>query len=928
MAVNAFDVITYGNGDFLRMVFNGVAAIFGEDDYMLAMRTAALLGFLAVLIKAAFSKQSLTNFTAFMGMLVFYMAVVVPKINVQVVDRITKESFIIANVPIGLGATASFFSITGDYLARKFETIYSLPNGINYSESGMLFPQSTFQAAQNFQISDPELRENMQKYMLNCVYFDGLGQNRFSPTALIQAKDLMDFFEKNTSKNVTQFIYTDNGVAQPAVTCSKAITNYFKDKMYNKDQIKNMLAQSGASFIQRKDFKNDADVAAYKAKSKAAFEHQFSTNQQYDSMAVQFSLINELQPVMERFGQEASQLGYIFKKAKEDRRLKNTTAFAEALWTLPKMRDLYEAFLYAIFPIVILMSLVLPAKVPVPYITMLVWINLWAPIYSIIHFAITYWTRASMLNSGLNTNGFNALNVPQLAEHAADMANIAAWLAASTPVIAYMIVSKSGAMMSQLTSRAMQGYEQAAAKASDEIVAGKGTYHGVSWTQNSTPEASAAMTPNNGQGYTREYTNSNATGVKVDSQGNTFLDRAKSELGVDINKAIADTERNGQAHAQSVNYEKQTAATLSTANDNGLHTVKETLHALSSQHGKDSNYALSQNAVIEKARSHIKDAAEQYQRETGVVISADAVTQLGLEESLGFKAGIPVVGVGPSFEVKGTMGAGINTSNRDSISTADLKAFKESNNFSDAVKRITQDTKTLNEKFSGTDTHSRNNALNSTIGSISQAQLSHNQAVHNVDEMKSNYEASRQYSTAIGISLNDGFKRAVGDEKLEMMLNKLQSPNAVIRNEGVKDIFNAAQTYGFSDTKIKSDEQYNRDKSEFEQRHQGGVNAGHKNNIAAVMIPLTAVEPGPTTPADPAADGMAAATISYYGTPLTTAAEPTDAKITKGTVDQNQEEAKNRAAVINQGAVAVAGQAVIKGVESTVDKMKTNLGKK
>ena len=49
-----WEVIAYGSGDMLRMIFTAIASIFGNSDYKAAMQTAGMLGFVTVLFKAAF----------------------------------------------------------------------------------------------------------------------------------------------------------------------------------------------------------------------------------------------------------------------------------------------------------------------------------------------------------------------------------------------------------------------------------------------------------------------------------------------------------------------------------------------------------------------------------------------------------------------------------------------------------------------------------------------------------------------------------------------------------------------------------------------------------------------------------------------------------------------------------------------------------
>ena len=54
-----FEVFTYGGGEFLRVTFNAVAAMLGNGDYLTALKAAATIGLLAVLVQAAFKGSAM-----------------------------------------------------------------------------------------------------------------------------------------------------------------------------------------------------------------------------------------------------------------------------------------------------------------------------------------------------------------------------------------------------------------------------------------------------------------------------------------------------------------------------------------------------------------------------------------------------------------------------------------------------------------------------------------------------------------------------------------------------------------------------------------------------------------------------------------------------------------------------------------------------
>ena len=81
------EVVTYGGGEFIRDMFNAVAAIVGLGSFGSAVRLALVLGLLYTLFIVAFSMNFMTTIRWFVGTLLIYTCLLVPKVDVQVVDR-------------------------------------------------------------------------------------------------------------------------------------------------------------------------------------------------------------------------------------------------------------------------------------------------------------------------------------------------------------------------------------------------------------------------------------------------------------------------------------------------------------------------------------------------------------------------------------------------------------------------------------------------------------------------------------------------------------------------------------------------------------------------------------------------------------------------------------------------------------------------
>ena len=195
-----WEVIAYGSGDFLRMIFTAIASIFGNEDYKAAMQTAGMLGFVAVLFKAAFDRNVMANFRWFIGVITFIMMVLVPKNTVIINDRVNPaNSAVINNVPIGLAATASFFSFTSDWLARSFETIFSMPNDVKYTSNGLLFAHKLYETSRRLRFPNDRINNNFSEFFSSCVVVDGVGHNRFTWGEVLRSSNLINFFDTRGS---------------------------------------------------------------------------------------------------------------------------------------------------------------------------------------------------------------------------------------------------------------------------------------------------------------------------------------------------------------------------------------------------------------------------------------------------------------------------------------------------------------------------------------------------------------------------------------------------------------------------------------------------------------------------------------------------------------------------------------------------------
>ena len=135
------EVITYGGGEFVRDVLNGVAALVGVGAFGSAIRLSLLLGLLFALFQTAFNMNVMSMIRWFVTTLIIYLCLMVPKVTVQVTDRFDPAlpGASVSNVPIGLALVASITTTVGDSFTDLTETAFTLPNDLEYQQNGFIF---------------------------------------------------------------------------------------------------------------------------------------------------------------------------------------------------------------------------------------------------------------------------------------------------------------------------------------------------------------------------------------------------------------------------------------------------------------------------------------------------------------------------------------------------------------------------------------------------------------------------------------------------------------------------------------------------------------------------------------------------------------------------------------------------------------------
>ena len=670
-----WDVIAYGSGDFLRMVFTAVASIFGNAHYLGAIQAAFFIGFLTMLARSAITHDVMTGTRWFAAALVLNLALIVPKTTVVITDRVLPtNAAVVNNVPLGLAATAGLFSYTGDWFSRAFETVFTVPGAMRYTENGLLFGHKVLEASRTMVISDERIYLNFTEFFSSCVVVDGVGHGRFSWEDVLEANDLIAFFGAHVAAHAARFKYTTTTGVEQILPCRSGFVGSLQPELTALTD--NIMNTGIRGFIANAETAATA-LTKFKTDLPPAIQYLTGITITPQNLVLQTALSNTMGNSMLRMAQSLQDSAFVAQYARQwaenERRTTYQTMGRIAEEKLPLLRALIEAFLYAIFPIIVLTALILPTAVPLTYVTALFWINLWPPLYAILNFFISYYSQGVLTElSSLHGSGFNAMANTQLTEYVSDMVATSGYLVSSLPIISWMLVSRSGALAAMFASRIMQGYDASVAGAAEQLTRGEGQMGGVHFRQTNEhggfgPHPQGVLAPDNNV-LTDTVTRS-GSGLFVAGGGEPFVEQRQSHspVGVSLAKemtshtsqdlihAHTDVEQSRESWSESTTRLGTTVGAL--INTTGEHTA----------HGR--NVSETEGSVHEALTKDTRHAVDEWATHNALRLSNDE--KAGIVGAVQTKLG---VNLGPAGVA--TTGS-LNVGSEEMRSRSDIQAYAD-----------------------------------------------------------------------------------------------------------------------------------------------------------------------------------------------------------------------------------------------------------
>ncbi|MDE0455160.1 MAG: conjugal transfer protein TraG N-terminal domain-containing protein [Gammaproteobacteria bacterium] len=474
------EIFTLGGGTYLVDLLNAVAAITSGGAYVTLAQLAGAAGLAWVLFRTAFGGSWKDNGKWILMFVAVWGAMIVPKATVRVVDRLDPAlaPSVVADVPIGLALFASVTSEIGDGLTQLTEQAFSLPNDLAYRRHGMIFGARLAAEATRLEVTDAVFARNLRDYARQCVFYalllghvsaDDLRESTDlwalvtstsrSPSAGASPARMVEFATRNSS----------GGVDRAVVTCADAAGRL--------NALWTAEVQRAGGVFGRRLFPGAATDALARAELMAALPaaHDFLIGASRSAAEVirQQMLLNALHAAGEQWASEAGNAPALAAYTEARAEAQTVAAYRaigrQAETWVPMLKIVFECLYVGAFPLAVLLMLT-PAGAAIfkSYLSGLVWLQSWGPLYAILHRIAMGEAAERMGAVALMPGGDVGVSLVAQAgirAVAADVAVMSGYLSMSVPFLAAALAFGVSRMTSLATSVLHVGQEAAGAAA-------------------------------------------------------------------------------------------------------------------------------------------------------------------------------------------------------------------------------------------------------------------------------------------------------------------------------------------------------------------------------------------------------------------------------------------------------------------------------
>lgn len=450
-----FEIYAYQNSESLFGIFNAVAALMGSPTYASAVAAMAFCGFVAAALAYAFAPEKLQGWKWIATVVLVYSILFVPRVDVGIVDKTGGAPVkVVANVPFGMALFGGLTSSIGNTLTELFETAFQaipgqggLPSDLTYQRNGLLFGNRLIRDTRAVVIRDPGLRTDLINFVHNCTMYD-LIDGTLDPATFSRSGDVWNLMGSPNPARFTS-LTTSSGITN--ATCPQAYSNL-------SSRLPNEVASiQGTLALQLNPTLPTAAAASIIAGQieQAYIRNQIATGASTAADLIrQNAVINVINDAGQVTGQKINDpasmilaVGRAQAVAQQNAAWLNGGKIAEQ--ALPIVRNVIEAMTYALFPLFVLLLFLTSGREAAvalkSYVVVLIWIQLWPPLFAILNYMATIFATYDLAAAAEIGGGLKALSLSTAStiySNAIAGEAVVGYLVASVPFVAWAALKR------------------------------------------------------------------------------------------------------------------------------------------------------------------------------------------------------------------------------------------------------------------------------------------------------------------------------------------------------------------------------------------------------------------------------------------------------------------------------------------------------
>lgn len=476
-----YSIYTYGGGEILWKVFNGISLLFKSDSVYLTSVGKLTMGISLIYVTAqAMPRLAISLFvkswflpTLFLTTLFFGL-----KSSVHIIDKVDNDFQYskVDNIPVGIALTASLTTHISEFLTDNIETVFTDSSANRFSKVGPMFASRLIHEARSINIKDPMMRENLKDFSKQCFAWPYVFSN-IAPgkKAALESTDILGFIESNPHPLLGVY-WREEGGTTTFRNCSQCVS-LVKSAM-------SVEVDKGIRSLAMKLFDGDGDIEKKTNRLKLYFGDAWKAitngSESASSVIQQELMINSyriaLQDKRDELGMGRLDDSLIYMNAERGRYQQNSSFLVKAAMSgihVPTLHTILFALAIIYFALIAPMTF-LPKGLSLvtTWAKVMVWLSTWPVLMSILNSLGNMFAAKAASTQLIDHGGLCLLTQSGLSDVAFDAYCFVMGLQWSVPPLSWALISGGGYAFSQMASSFTQSGEAFAGKVSSEIVDG------------------------------------------------------------------------------------------------------------------------------------------------------------------------------------------------------------------------------------------------------------------------------------------------------------------------------------------------------------------------------------------------------------------------------------------------------------------------